>query len=267
MGGTRVRRTLALLSAATITFLYVPLALIALYAFNDSRSVTWPMSGLTLRWLRQAAQNDGARAALALSVKVGLGAAAIALVLGTLLAFGVHRFRFYGRNAVSFLIVLPIALPGIITGVALNATFVNYLGGLAVWTVVVAHSTFCVVIVYNNVIARLRRTSASLEEASGDLGATAWQTFAFVTFPLLRSALLAGGLLAFALSFDEIIVTTFTLGQTSGETLPVWILSNISRPNQLPIVYAVALTVALISAVPVYIANRLAGDSAGGGRT
>ena len=266
MGEHRLRRSLGALSAITIAFLYVPLILIALYAFNDSRTVRWPMSGVTLQWVRAAVQSDGARAALWLSVKVGLGAAGIALVLGTLLALGVHRFRFFGRNAVSFLVVLPIALPGVITGVALNATFVSFLGGVAVWTVVVAHATFCIVIVYNNVIARLRRTSSELEEASADLGARAWQTFAYVTFPLLRSALLAGALLAFALSFDEIIVTTFTLGQTSGETLPVWILSNIARPNQLPIVYAVALIVALISAVPVYIANRLAGDTAGVGR-
>ena len=261
-----LRFGLRLASAITLAFLYLPLVLIALYAFNDSKAVVWPPRGFTLEWMRRAIESDGARAAFWLSVKVGVGAALIALVLGTLLAFGVHRFTFFGRNAVSFLVVLPIALPGIITGVALNATFVNYLGGLSLWTVVIGHATFCIVIVFNNVIARLRRSSLTLEEASADLGGDTWQTFAHVTFPMIRSALLAGALLAFALSFDEIIVTTFTLGPTSGETLPKWILSNISRPNQLPVVYAVALIVGLLSAVPVYIANRLAGDGAGAGR-
>ena len=162
--------------------------------------------------------------------------------------------------------ILPLALPGIVTGMALNATFREVLSpfglSLGLFTVVVGHATFCIVVVYNNVIARLRRTSRSIEEASMDLGADTWQTFRYVTFPALRSALVAGALLAFALSFDEVIVTTFTAG--SEQTLPIWILTNLSRPNQLPVVNVVALLVILISAIPVYFAQRLTEDQAAG---
>jgi putative spermidine/putrescine transport system permease protein len=267
MTSQALRWSLRIGSAITLIFLWVPLGLIGLYAFNDSKSVRWPFSGFTTHWLSSAIHNQGARDAFLLSLKVALAAAAVALLLGTLLAMAVSRFDFFGRNTVSFIVVLPIALPGIVTGLALNQTFVNLFGGLSLLTVIVAHATFCIVIVYNNVAARLRRMAGSLEEASSDLGASTWQTFRHVTFPLMRSAILAGALLAVALSFDEIIVTTFTLGATQSQTLPIWIFSNISRPNQLPIVYAVALIVILLSAIPVYIAQRLAGDAAGGGRT
>jgi putative spermidine/putrescine transport system permease protein len=245
--------------------IYIPLILVVLYAFNPSLSQKWPITGLTLHWITDAIGNPGARDALVLSVEVGLVATAIALVLGSLLAAAVHRYRFFGRSAVSFLVILPIALPGIVTGIALNATFRTLFGGLTLLTLVIGHATFCVVVVYNNVIARLRRTSTLLVEASADLGADPWQTFRHVTFPVIRSALLAGALLAFALSFDEIVVTTFTAG--SNETLPIWIFANLSRPNQLPIVNAVALGVILISAIPVYIAQRVASDAVSIGET
>ena len=246
-------------SGCTLALIYVPLLLIALYAFNESRSQTWPIPGLTVKWVVDAVTNPGARDALVLSVEVGLMATGIALVLGSMLAVAVHRYRFFGRSAVSFLIILPIALPGVVTGIALNASFRNLLGGLSLLTLIVAHATFCVVVVFNNVVARLRRTAGSFEEASADLGADSFQTFRYVTFPLIRSALVAGALLAFALSFDEIIVTTFTAG--TRETLPIWIFTNISRPNQLPIVNAVALGVILLSAIPVYLAQRISSDT------
>src|SRR3990172_624506 len=181
----------------------------------------------------------------------------------TLAFFAVQRSRFFGRETISFLVILPIALPGIVTGMALNATFNTVLDplgvGLGLFSVIVAHATFCIVVIYNNVIARLRRTSRSIEEASMDLGADTWQTFRYITFPQLRTALLAGGLLAFALSFDEIIVTTFTAGPQ--KTLPIWILTNLSRPNQLPIVNVVAVIVILLSFIPVYVAQRLTQES------
>jgi putative spermidine/putrescine transport system permease protein len=196
------------------------------------------------------------------SIKAGLGATAIALVLGTLASLAVSRYRFFGRDTISFLIVLPIALPGIVTGMALNATFTQVLGvDLSLFTVIVGHATFCIVVVFNNAVARLRRSGTSLEEASMDLGANGWTTFRFVTFPTLRTALVAGGLLAFALSLDEIIVTTFTIGQQ--ETLPIWIFSNYARPNQLPIVNVVGLGVIILSIIPVYLANRLSQDPIG----
>jgi putative spermidine/putrescine transport system permease protein len=251
-----------------LAFIYVPLLVIAIYAFNSSKILKWPPPGLTLDWFAKAWENESVKEAFVTSIEVALVATAIALVLGTLASLAVGRHRFFGRETVSFLVVLPIALPGIVTGVALSNTFTQVLGiGLGLFTVVVAHATFCIVVVYNNVIARLRRTSASFEEASADLGATTWQTFRYVTVPSLRTALAAGGLLAFALSFDEIIVTTFTLG-AGEETLPIWIFRNLFRPTQLPVVDVVALVVALLSIVPVYLAHRLSSEEGGvtGGR-
>jgi putative spermidine/putrescine transport system permease protein len=249
-------------TAVTLTFIYVPLVVIGIYAFNSSRSQSWPIDGLTLDWFDKAFHNPGVRDALWTSVKAGLGATAIALVLGTLAALAVARRRFFGRDTISFLVILPLALPGIVTGMALNATFTQVLNvDLSLFTVIVGHATFCIVLVYNNAVARLRRTGGSLEEAASDLGAGAWRAFRDVTFPQLRTALVAGALLAFALSFDEIIVTTFTAG--SQETLPIWIFTNYSRPNQLPIVNVVGLSVIVLSIIPVYLANRLSQEPIG----
>jgi putative spermidine/putrescine transport system permease protein len=247
----------------TLAFIYVPLIVIAIYAFSSSKAFTWPPPGFTLEYFDKAFANTGARNAFLYSVKAGLLATAVALVLGTLASLAVARHRFFGRETISFLVILPIALPGIVTGIALNSTFTQVLGiDLSLFTIVVAHATFCIVVVYNNVIARLRRLSGSFEEASADLGASPWQTFLHVTFPNMRSALIAGALLAFALSFDEIIVTTFTVG-AGDQTLPIWILTNFSRPNQLPIVNAVAVLVILLSIIPVYLAHRLTRDEGG----
>jgi putative spermidine/putrescine transport system permease protein len=249
-------------TAITLAFIYIPLFVILLYAFNERRVQTWPIEGLTLEWFDRAFNNPGVRDALWMSVKAGIGATTLALLLGTLAALAVARYRFFGRETISFLVILPIALPGIVTGMALNATFNEVLEPfgveLGLFTIIVGHATFCIVVVYNNVIARLRRVGGSLEEASADLGADTWQTFRLVTLPSLRSAMLAGALLAFALSFDEIIVTTFTAG--ADQTLPIWIYSNIQRPNQVPIVNVVAVMVILLSMIPVYFAQRLTRD-------
>src|SRR6478735_6817132 len=210
----------------TLAFIYIPLIVIAIYAFNGSTALEWPPPSLTTEWFSKAFQNQGVRDALVTSIKVALVATAIALVLGTLASLAVARYRFFGRETISFLVVLPIALPGIVTGVAISNTFTQVLGvDLGLFTVIVAHATFCIVVVYNNVIARLRRTSASFEEASADLGAHTWQTFRFITAPNMLTAVVAGALLAFALSFDEIIVTRFTIGPGE-ETLPLWIFNN-----------------------------------------
>jgi putative spermidine/putrescine transport system permease protein len=261
----RAKMLLRIGTGITLVFLYVPLAVILLYAFNERRTLKWPIPGFTLEWFEKAFHNPGVRDALWTSVKAATGATLIALLLGTLLSFAVARHRWFGRNTISFLVVLPIALPGIVTGMALNATFREVLGpigiGLGLFTVIVGHATFCIVVIYNNVIARLRRVSGSFEEASADLGADTFTTFRLVTLPALRSAMVAGGLLAFALSFDEVIVTTFTAGQQ--QTLPIWILANLSRPNQLPIVNVVGVLVIALSAVPVYLAHRLTVDREG----
>lgn len=257
-----VRWVLRIGSAITLAFIYVPLVVIAIYAFNESRSQAWPVDGFTLEWFDRAVNNPGVREALWTSIQAALGATALALLLGTLAALAVSRYRFFGRETISFLIVLPIALPGIVTGMALNATFTQVLGvDLSLFTVIVGHATFCIVVVFNNAVARLRRSGTSLEEASMDLGADSWRTFRYITFPTLRTALVAGGLLAFALSLDEIIVTTFTIG--SEQTLPIWIFTNYARPNQLPIVNVVGLMLILLSIIPVYLANKLSQDPVG----
>jgi putative spermidine/putrescine transport system permease protein len=238
-----------------VLFLWIPLVLIMVYAFNSSRIQSWPIPGWTFHWFRDAWNDPDVRSSLWLSVKAGLLATALALVLGTMAAFGIHRFRFFGRESVSFLLILPLALPGIITGMALNSFFVFSGIGFSLWSIVIGHATFCVVVVYNNLLARLRRTSGSVFEASADLGADGWQTFRLVTWPLLSTALVAGGLLAFALSFDEVIVTSFTAGAQT--TLPIWILDNLRQGQQLPIVNAVVFVVILLTVIPVVISQRL----------
>jgi putative spermidine/putrescine transport system permease protein len=259
----RARILLRIGVGVTLAFIYIPLIVIAIYAFNGGNTLEWPPPSLTTHWFSVAVKDHAVRDAFWTSIKVGLAATAIALVLGTCASLAVARHRFFGREAVSFLVVLPIALPGIITGVALSDSFTQVLGiSLSLFTVIVGHATFCIVVVYNNVIARLRRMSGSFEEASADLGASTWQTFRYVTFPTMQTALVAGALLAFALSFDEIIVTLFTIG-AGQETLPIWIFNNLFRPTQLPIVNVVAVLAVLISIIPIYLAHRLTREEGG----
>jgi putative spermidine/putrescine transport system permease protein len=255
----RSRVAVGVWSALVIAFLWIPIVIIMLYAFNGSVLQTWPVQGWTLHWFRAAWDDHEVRSSLLLSVKVGLAATAVALVLGSAASFAIHRFRFFGRESVSFLLLFPIALPGIITGMALNSFYVFAGVSFSIWTIVIGHATFCVVVVYNNVLARLRRTSGSLVEASMDLGADGWQTFRFVIWPAVSTALVAGGLLAFALSFDEVIVTTFTAGAQT--TLPIFILDNIQRGQQLPIVNAVVFVVIVLTVIPVVISQRLTSES------
>ena len=247
---------------AVLAFLYVPLIVLIVYAFNPSRLQAWPPSGFTLHWFAETAGNPSVREALVTSLLAGLGATGVALVLGTLAALAVHRFAFFGRETISFLFVLPIALPGVVTGIALRTTFQTAGIDFGLLTIIIGHATFCVVIVFNNVQARLRRTGSSLEQASADLGATGWQTFRFVTFPQLRGALLAGALLAFGLSFDEIVVTNFT-APADTQTLPLWIFANLFRPNQAPVVNVVAAVLVIVAVVPVWLAQKLTDDAAG----
>ena len=253
------------MTAVILLFLYLPIAIIVLYAFNPARSQAWPIQGLSTHWFVATWNNGEVRGALATSLKAAAGATAIALLIGSLAAFAVHRFRFFGREAVSFLLILPLALPGIVTAMALNSA-INVGGqifGLSfgLGTIIIGHATFCVVVVFNNVVARLRRVPGSLVEASMDLGADGWQTFRYVVLPNIATALVAGALLAFALSFDEIVVTNFTSG--TDLTLPKWIFNNLRLPTQRPEVNVVASVVLLVSFVPVYFAQRLARDTTG----
>jgi len=243
-----------------LAFLFIPIVLIVLYSFNSSNIESWPIAGFSLHWYSVAFHDPQVRSAFLLSVRVGLFATVLALLLGSAVAYALYKFRFFGRDAISFLLVLPLALPGIITGIALNSFF-SFTGiQLGTLTIVIGHTTFCIVVVFNNVIARLRRTSGSLAEASGDLGARGWQTLRFVTLPLAATALVSGALLAFGLSFDEVIVTVFTAGAQN--TLPLWIFGAIRLGQQLPEVNAVVSIVILLTIIPVVLAARLAGAGA-----
>jgi putative spermidine/putrescine transport system permease protein len=248
-----------------LAFLYVPLIVIGIYAFNKDRIPSFPPDLATLHWFRVVWSDPNVapsiRAALGNSLEAAILATLLALALGSLAAFAIHRYRFFGREAISFVFVLPIALPGIVTALALSSMvdavpFIRF--GMP--AIIVGHATFCVVVIFNNAIARLRRTSPSIIEASMDLGADGVQTFRYVTLPTMRTALIAGGLLAFGLSFDEIVVTLYLAG--TKQTLPLWIYNNIQRPVYLGAVYVVGLLVILISIVPVYLALRLTGETA-----
>jgi putative spermidine/putrescine transport system permease protein len=248
-----------------LLFLYVPLGILVLYAFNtQGTAFTFPPPGLTTKWFGVARDNQAIWDAMRLSIVVALLSTALALVLGSLAAAAVARSRFFGRETISYLVILPIALPGIVTGIALRSAINLADIPFSTVTIVAGHATFCVVIVYNNVIARLRRTSGSIIEASMDLGASGYQTFRYVLLPNIGGALLAGGILAFALSFDEIIVTTFTAGNQ--QTLPIWIFASLNRPRNRPVLNVVALIVMAVTLLPIVAAQRIARESGGGGR-
>jgi putative spermidine/putrescine transport system permease protein len=255
-----LRVALRIWVALVLAFLFIPIVLIVLYAFNQSNIESWPISHFTLHWFSLAWHDPQVRAAFWLSVRVGLFATAVALLLGSAVAYALYKFRFFGREAISFLLILPLALPGIITGIALNSFFSFTGTQLGTLTIVVGHATFCIVIVYNNLIARLRRTPGSLAEASMDLGGRGWHTLRHVTIPLTATALVSGALLAFGLSFDEVIVTVFTAGAQN--TLPLWIFGAIRLGQQLPEVNAVVSIVLLLTIIPVVLAARLAGTGA-----
>jgi putative spermidine/putrescine transport system permease protein len=257
-------------AAATggLLFLNLPLAFIVLYAFTtDDRSFAFPPPGLTTKWFALAWTRDDIWQALGLSVEVALLGMMLALVLGTLASLAMYRFNFFGKESVTLMILLPIALPGIVTGISLRSAFALADIPFSYWTIVLGHATFCVVVVYNNVIARLRRSSPALIEASMDLGANSFQTFRYVMLPNIATALLAGGMLAFALSFDEVIVTTFTSGQQ--ETLPIWMLSQLLRPRDRPLTNVAAVFVIAVTFLPIigaYYLTRDTHDAAGSGK-
>lgn len=259
MSGPRSPLALKLAAGAGLLFLHLPLAFIILYAFTtEERSYAFPPPGYTARWFAVAWGRQDVWDALGLSIKVASLSTAMALVLGTLAAAALSRARFFGREAVSLLLVLPIALPGIITGISLRSAFNLMEIPFSFWTIVLGHATFCIVVVYNNAVARFRRLSPSLVEASMDLGADGFQTFRHVVLPSIGTALLAGGMLSFALSFDEVIVTTFTAGQQ--KTLPIWMLSELIRPRQRPVTNVVAVMVIAVTALPILAAYYLTRD-------
>jgi putative spermidine/putrescine transport system permease protein len=255
-----LRAALRVWVGIVLAFLFIPIALIVLYAFNKSNIESWPIPSFTLHWFSVAWHDTQVRTAFVLSAKVAAISMVLAVILGSAVAYAVHQFKFFGREAISLLLVLPLALPGIITGIALNSMFAFTGIQLGTLTIVIGHTTFCIVVVFNNVIARLRRVPGSLAEASMDLGARGWQTLRLVTLPMLGTALISGALLAFALSFDEVIVTVFTAGAQN--TLPLWIFGAIRLGQQLPEVNAVVTFVIALTIIPVVIAARVAGAGA-----
>ena len=267
-GNRKAPLGLSIAAGAGLLFLHLPILLIFVYAFTtEERSYQWPPPGFTSKWLAVTWNRPDVWEALSLSLKVATVSTLIALLLGTLCAAAVSRSRFFGRETISLLVILPIALPGIVTGIALRSAFNLSDIPFSTWTIILGHATFCVVVVYNNAVARFRRTSRSLVEASMDLGADSFQTLRYVILPNLATALLAGGMLAFALSFDEVIVTTFTAGQQ--QTLPIWMLEELVRPRQRPVTNVVAMVVVLVTFLPILGAFYLTRDGdqvAGGGK-
>lgn len=257
------KNTLRIMTVVIMAAVYVPLLLVVMNSFNASTTSAFPVQEFSTKWWVAAWENQGARAALWTSIKVACAATAIALVLGSMVAFALSRYRFFGRNTINLLVVLPIALPGIVTGVAFSNTFKNVFDPLGIhlglFSIIVGHATFCIVMVFNNVQARLGHMNRGLEEAAMDMGANVFRTFFQVTFPGFRAAFVAGGLLAFALSFDEVVVTTFTAAPGT-ETLPIWIYNNMARPNQAPVVNVIAAVLIILSIIPVYLSQRLTGD-------
>lgn len=250
---------LKIAAAAGLLFLHVPILLIFVYAFTtEEKTYQWPPPGLTTQWFAVTWNRPDVWEALTLSVKVAAISTLIAIILGTLCAAAVSRTKFFGKEAISLLVILPIALPGIITGISLRSAFSLMEIPFSTWTIVLGHATFCVVVVYNNAVARFRRTSGSMIEASMDLGADGFQTFRHIVLPNIGTALLAGGMLAFALSFDEVIVTTFTAGQQ--QTLPIWMLEELVRPRQRPVTNVVAMVVVLVTLLPILAAYYLTRD-------
>ncbi|WP_126976841.1 ABC transporter permease [Frigidibacter oleivorans] len=268
MHSDRAPLSLKVAAGAGLLFLHLPILLIFLYAFTtEERSYQFPPPGLTLKWFAVAWDRPDIWPALRLSLAVAALATLIAMVLGTLVAAAMAQSRFFGRDQISLLILLPIALPGVITGMSLRSAFSVLDIPFSTLTIVLGHATFCIVIVYNNAVARFRRLSGGILEASADLGATGFQTFRHVLLPNLGSALLAGGMLAFALSFDEVIVTTFTAGQQ--QTLPIWMLEELVRPRQRPVTNVVAIVVFLATVIPIligYSLTRHGSETAGAGK-
>lgn len=235
-----------------LVFLHFPIIFILINAFvaNDGNRTYF-----TLKWFSAAFAREDVISAIALSLKVATVATMLAMVMGVMAAAALYRRNFFGKEAITTMLILPIALPGIITGIALLSAM-NILDiEPGFWTIVVSHATFCVVMIYNNVVARFRRMPHSLVEASMDLGADGFVTFRHIVLPQLATALLAGGLLAFALSFDELIVTIFTAGHET--TLPIWLLNQLSRPRDSAITNVVAMMVMLVTAIPIIAAYYL----------
>lgn len=247
---------------AGLLFLHIPLLLIILYAFTtEDKSYQFPPPGYTLKWFEIVLNRQDIWNAVSLSMQIAIISTFLAIILGTLAAGALYKTSFFGKSSITVLIILPIALPGIITGISLRSTF-GVLGiPFSTWTIIIGHATFCMVVVYNNVVARLRRTSPNLIQASMDLGANNLQTFFYVILPNMGTAILAGGMLAFALSFDEVIVTTFTAGQQT--TLPIWMFSELIRPRQRPITNVVAVFIMFITFIPIVFASYMASKTSG----
>jgi len=242
---------------AILGFLYLPIAVLVAYSFNDSRSLTWPMSGLTLDWYQKLSQNDQLIQAFYNSVYVAVSATSLTLIIGIPAAIALDRFDFPGKGLFRKLILLPIALPGIITGISMLILFRSLGFNLSLQAVIVGHATALLSVVVTLVYARLQRLPASLAEASADLGASGLQTFFLITLPNIRTAVIGAGMLAFTLSFDEIPVTFFLTGRDN--TLPMYIWSTLRR-GLTPEINAIGTLIVAMSIVLIFASVLLLRD-------
>lgn len=238
-------------------FLYLPIAVLVAYSFNASRSLTWPMSGLTLEWYQKLASNSQLIEAFYNSIYVAVCATVLTLIIGVPAALALDRIDFPGKGLFRKLILLPIALPGIITGISMLILFRAIGFNLSLETVIIGHATALLAVVVTQVYARLQRVPASLSEASVDLGASGLQTFFLVTLPNIRTAVIGAGMLAFTLSFDEIPVTFFLTGRDN--TLPMYIWSTMRR-GLTPEINAIGTLIVAMSIIMIFISVLLLRD-------
>ena len=235
---------LALVTAGVMAFLYLPILVLIVFSFNDNRITTLPLRGFTLRWYEAFINNADIQEAIVNSLYVATCATAITIVIGTTAAFALDRVDFPGKTVFRRAVLLPISLPGLITGISMLNLFRLMGMNLSLETVILGHATALTAIVLTQVYARLQRFNRRLEEASSDLGARPWQTFLFVTLPNIRSAIIGSALLSFTLSFDEIPVTFFLTGREN--TLPMYIWSTLRR-GITPEINAVGTVIVVLS--------------------
>ncbi|MGR3315106.1 ABC transporter permease [Roseovarius indicus] len=241
---------LVVVVSLVMAFLYVPIWILIIYSFNDNRTLTWPLTGFTTHWYEQLIRNEQLLTAIGNSFYVASCSTVLTLLVGVPAALALHRLRFPGKNVFRRLLLLPIALPGIVTGISMLNMFKMFGFNLSLETVILGHATALLAVVVTQVFARLQRLPKSLAEASSDLGANPLQTFIHVTLPNIRTALIGAGLLSFVLSFDEIPVTFFLTGRDN--TLPMYIYSTMRR-GVTPEINAVGTIIVLMSLILIII--------------
>jgi len=238
-------------------FLFAPIAVVVLFSFNKTASLTFPFHGFSLRWYREVFGSDVYRSAIFASLRVGGISVLTVVVVGTLAGIGVTRYEFRGRKVLRSILLFPAALPGLFVGIALLTFFVQTKTSLSLWTVTIGHLIYVLPYFFLVVTSRLERFDYVLEEAARDLGAGPWTTFRRVTLPLIAPSLIAGALVVFSLSWDEVFITFFTIGAQN--TLPLVIYSTVKQSID-PSVNAISTLLLAGSLVFVFSVRRLLVD-------